>query len=210
MGSAVIWDLDGTLLDSYDVIVESLYLAMQESGVPMGREHIRKYALGSSIKALFAAVAGEDETLLGLLKQRYSRISGGKYLQIKAMPNALQTLQRLTDMGVRNYVFTHRGQTTLPVLDNLGMTKYFLEILTSQSGFPRKPAPEAITYLLEHNDLDPAKTYYVGDRSLDMVCASNGGIAGILLRRPGALDVSDGSETYVVSDLLQVADIVIK
>ena len=43
-----------------------------------------------------------------------------------------------------------------------------------------------------------------------MACAKNAGITGILLRRPGDLDVADGTEKYIVSDLKQILDIVIK
>ena len=208
MGTAVIWDLDGTLFDSYPVIVESIYLTFKECGIDLTREQIKEYAIRSSSNALFYKIADERGIAAESLFQRYREISRDKYREIKCIAGAVEILEVLKDRGVRHYVFTHRGKTTVPVLDNLGMTACFDEILTSESGFARKPDPDALTYLLRTHQLDPKHTYYVGDRQLDMACAKNAGISGILLRRPGDIDVADGTEKYIVSDLMQIADIV--
>lgn len=208
MKKAVIWDLDGTLLESYHVIVESIYLTFQEAGFEMSREKIKEYAIRSSSSSLFYAVADEKGIDVAALFERYRQISGSKYKLITAMDGALETLQGLQARGVAHYVFTHRGNTTVPVLDHLGMTSYFGEILTSRSGFARKPDPEALTYLIQKYALDPKNTFYVGDRSLDIACANNAGIRGILFRRPGDLDVSDGTEMTVISELTQLLHII--
>ena len=207
MKKAVIWDLDGTLLESYHVIVESIYLTFREAGIEMSRETIKEFAIRSSSSSLFYSVADEKGIDVATLFERYRQISGSKYKQITAMDGALVTLQALQQKGYAHYVFTHRGATTVPVLDHLGMTDFFGEILTSRSGFARKPDPEALTYLIEKYALDPKYTYYVGDRSLDIACANNAGIAGILFRKEGDLDVSDGTEKYIVSELTQLLDI---
>ena len=210
MRRAIVWDLDGTLFDSYDVIVESIYLALQENGISMDMEQIREYAIGSSIKAMFANIIDTHGISAEQLHSTYARISAGKHLQIKRMPNTLETLEKLEQAGVENYVFTHRGKTTAPVLENLHMDKYFKEVITSQSGFARKPDPEGLVYLMEKHGLDKNTTWFVGDRSLDMECANNGGIPGILYLPPGAIDVSGGTERYIVSDLLEILNIVLE
>lgn len=210
MKTAVIWDLDGTLFDSYSVIVESIYLTFQESGIPLTKEQIKEYALRSSSSALFYEVADERGIAAEALFERYRHFSRAKYLQIEPMVGAMQTLEALHSRGVCQYVYTHRGRTTLPVLDHLGMTGYFHEILTSESGFARKPDPEALDYLIHTHGLNRTCTYYVGDRPLDMACANNAGITGILFQRPGDLDVADGTESLIVTDLKEIPDIVIK
>lgn len=204
---AVIWDLDGTLLDSYDVIVESLRLTMLESGVHLRYEDIRQHAIAYSVSSFIRKVSEEYGISADHLKQRYAQISGSRYLQIKKMKNAKEILTKLQNDGVENFVFTHRGRTTIPVLDHLGFTDFFREILTSQSGFPRKPAPDAICYLIDKYGLDHSQTYYVGDRSLDMECAKNACICGILYLPEGSIDVSGNGETYTVQDLMQICNI---
>lgn len=207
MKKAMIWDLDGTLLDSYDVIVESICMAFSEFGIPYTKEEIHAVAIQASIKTLFA----EKERCYGvdasLLQQRYSEISGSKYQLIKAEKQAYEVLQRLTEKGYEHYVFTHRGKTTIPVLNHLRMTSNFRDIITSQHGFQRKPHPEGLLHLIEKNALDTRCTYYVGDRKLDMMCAKNAGIPGILYMPEGSFDVT-GEETYVIKELLEILSIV--
>ena len=207
MKNAVIWDLDGTLFDSYNVIVESICLALKENGVDMPPEEIHRHAIEFSIKSLFAGVSVQTGIPVDTLSAAYSRISTGKYLQIKPMKNAIDVLNQLMESGIENYVFTHRGRTTAPVLENLHMDGYFKEVVTSQNGFARKPDPEGLRYLIEKYRLDPRYTYYVGDRRLDMDCAANAGITGILFLAPGTVDGSGGPEKYIVRDLLEIQEI---
>ena len=181
MKKAVIWDLDGTLFDSYPVIVESVYLTFQESGISLTREQIKEYAIRHSCTALFYEVAEEKGIAANALLRRYSEISRNRIKEIESNDGALEILEILQRQAFEHYVFTHRRKTTLPVLENLGMSSFFSEILTSESGFARKPEPDAILYLIHKYGLDPCNTYYVGDRQLDMACAKNSGITGILL-----------------------------
>ena len=208
MRKAVIWDLDGTLLDSYDVIVESIYLALKEHKIMMDLAQIHQHAIAFSIKSLFAKVAKEHSVSEASLYTSYSRISSGKYLKIKPMNGAIETLKALKQNGIENYVFTHRGKTTVPVLENLKMKHFFKEVVTSQNGFSRKPDPEGLAYLISKYDLSKDSTYYVGDRSIDMDCAMRAGIPGILYLPQGSIDVSGGSEIHIVQDLLEISNIV--
>lgn len=207
MGKAVIWDLDGTLLDSYEVIVESLQLTMQECGIRIPYNEIWQHTIRYSVSSFLKQMSAEHELPVESLKQRYSQISGDKYQDIVCMNHALEVLQQLQDRGVEHYVFTHRGKTTIPVLDHLGLTGFFREILTSQSGFDRKPAPDAIDHLVEKYSLQKSSTYYVGDRSLDMQCAKNAGISGILFLDENTPGESTGDETYMVHDLMEILQI---
>lgn len=207
MKIAVIWDLDGTLLDSYDVIVESIFLTFCQNGIVCSKEEIHRYAISSSISALFAEYAEKYNIDMQLLKDCYSRISGSRYLDIKVMKQGREVLQALADRGVEQYVFTHRGKTTFPVLDNLELTHFFRDIITSQHSFPRKPDPLGLRYFIEKYVLDEAHTYYVGDRYLDMECAKNAGISGVLYMPDGSFDVT-GAERYRIKELLEILKLV--
>ena len=207
MKKAVIWDLDGTLFDSYDVIVESICRTFAEYGISCSREDIHQHAICFSISSLFSEYAQRYHIDVQLLNRRYSEISSGKYKDIKIMKHGREVLQSLMVRGTENYVFTHRGKTTIPVLEHLGMTPFFRDVITSQHGFARKPDPEGLRYLMDKFKLDPAYTYYVGDRKLDMECAQNAAIAGILFMPEGSFDVS-GAETFKVQDLLDILEII--
>ena len=204
---AYIWDLDGTLLDSYPVIVSSMIDAIKECGIDVPYEEVNRNVIEGSTKyqiSLITEKYGED---FDKLKARYSEISGSRKGEIGLIQGSIEILKALKARGDKNYVYTHRGVTTLPVLERLGILEYFDEIVSSQNGFPRKPAPDAVNYLVEKYKLDPSETFYVGDRTLDMDCAKNANIKGILFLPKDSYCTANGSEDYIVSDLLEIENI---
>lgn len=55
------------------------------------------------------------------------------------MPGARDVLNWADQVGIQQFVYTHKGDNALTILRDLGLESYFKEILTSQSGFARKP-----------------------------------------------------------------------
>lgn len=204
---AFIWDLDGTLLDSYDVIVRSLIETFMEVGITLDYNEVHEYVIRYSISNFFKMMESKTKRNFDNLQSSYKLISAGHQLDIKLMPNAKEILQKLSLNGDRHFVYTHRGITTRPVIENLGIDYSFEEVVTSLNMFPRKPAPDAINYLVKKFNLDKENTYYVGDRSLDMECAKNAGIKGILYLVPNGVGESTGVEDYIVSDLMQIKNL---
>ena len=207
---AFIWDLDGTLLDSYGVIVNSLYQIYKEKGIEIDKQEILRDVINESVSYFI----NKMEQLYGVpfndLKDRYSIISGAEKLNIKAMKNAVEILKCLKEKHIPNYVFTHRGKTTEMVLKNIELFSYFDDIVTSLDGFERKPSPDGINYLIEKHHLDKEKTFYVGDRPMDILCAANAHIKSIMFVPDNSVARSTGKETYIIKDLLDIIKIVEK
>ncbi|MBO6261935.1 MAG: HAD-IA family hydrolase [Bacilli bacterium] len=209
MKPTFIWDLDGTLLDSYDVIVESLCILYKERfDIDLNKLEVRQEVIRYSVGHFLARMEKQTGVLFQELKDRYSCISGERKLNIKAMKHSIELLDYLKEQGIHSYVFTHRGTSTEPVLRNINMYDYFDEIVTSVQPFKRKPSPEAINYLVEKYHLDKEHTYYVGDRSLDMECAKSAGIKGIMYLPKDGYGLKTGKEDYIIEDLLEIKDII--
>lgn len=204
---AFIWDLDGTLLDSYQVIVSSLVETCKEYGIDCAFDAVWEHAVRYSVTSFIQNIARSHSLPAADLQKRYSEISGEKKLEITLMPGAAAVLDTLARQGGQHFVFTHRGQTTMAVLEHLGIAHFFTEILTSQSGFARKPSGEAVEYLVAKYGLDKRRTYYVGDRTLDMECGRNAGIGTILLLVPGTYGQATGIEDHVVSALSEIPNL---
>lgn len=166
MKKAFIWDLDGTLLDSYDIIVSSLQETYKEFGIDTNKDDILEHSIKYSVSSYIQSMEQKTGIPFEKAKERYSEISGKKKLNIQLIPHAEEILECLSQKGSQNFVFTNRGKTTEDVLKNLGIFEFFAEIITSQDGFPRKPAPDAINYLMDKYHLDPSFTYYVGGTEL--------------------------------------------
>ena len=174
---AFIWDLDGTLLDSYEAILAGLEETFSQFKIPYDKEKVRSYILKYSVQDLLQEVAEEKNLDLTELNQARAQSLAEKNAQVVLMPGAREVLAWAHKAGIQQFVYTHKGENTFAILGDLDLLQYFTEILTS--GFARKPDPEAAVYLLEKYDLDPEETYYIGDRTLDIEFAQNSGIQSI-------------------------------
>ena len=176
---AFIWDLDGTLLDSYDAILAGLEETYASYQLPFDRASIKDYILKHSVQDLLVAVAAEYQLDVTDLNHRRAESLAEKNAQVLLMEGARDVLSWAKDAGIEQFVYTHKGENALVILRDLGLESFFKEILTSQSGFARKPNPEAAIYLMKKYGLHPEKIYYIGDRSLDIDFARNSQIQSI-------------------------------
>ena len=176
---AFIWDLDGTLLDSYDAILAGLEETYAYYQLPFDRASIKDYILKHSVQDLLVVVAEEHQLDMTDLNHRRAESLAEKNAQVVLMEGARDVLSWAKDAGIQQFVYTHKGENALVILRDLGLESFFKEILTSQSGFARKPNPEAARYLMKKYGLEPENTYYIGDRSLDIDFARNSQIQSI-------------------------------
>ena len=177
--TAFIWDLDGTLLDSYEAILAGIEETYRQFSLPYNKKEVRAFILKYSVQDLLEQVAKERGLDVGLLNQVRAQSLAEKNAQVVLMPGAREVLAWADKQGIQQFVYTHKGDNALTILRDLGLDVYFTEILTSQSGFARKPSPEAAIYLLDKYGLNPQQTYYIGDRTLDIEFAQNSGIQSI-------------------------------
>ena len=177
--TAFIWDLDGTLLDSYEAILSGIEETFAQFSIPYDKEKMREFILKFSVQDLLEQVAEERNLDAEVLNQVRAQSLSEKNAQVVLMPGAREVLAWADEAGIQQFVYTHKGDNALTILRDLGLESYFKEILTSQSGFARKPSPEAATYLLDKYELDPENTYYIGDRTLDVEFAQNSGLQSI-------------------------------
>lgn len=177
--TAFIWDLDGTLLDSYEAILSGIEETYHQFSIPFDKEKVRTFILKYSVQDLLVQVAEERGLDVDGLNQVRAQSLAEKNAQVILMPGAREVLAWANQQGIKQFVYTHKGENALTILRDLGLDVYFTEILTSQSGFARKPSPEAATYLISKYHLKPDRTFYIGDRTLDIEFAQNSGIQSI-------------------------------
>ena len=199
-----IWDMDGTLVDSYPAIVPAAAEALAALGLPVEEEALRRRMLRSSVKAVLEELASENGLDAAALRADFARSNDSHISAIPAMPHAAETLSALRAAGHRSFVYTHRGASCPVILEQTGLRGYFTEVVTALQGFPRKPAPDGILYLIGKYGLDPARCWYVGDRRLDVEAAENAGIGSILLRTAESPVLATGREGHVIGSLAEI------
>ncbi len=199
-----IWDLDGTLLDSYGVITGSLETLTKEFSCAGNFSDILREIKTKSVSSLLRRISEEQEISYDLLWKRYREISHGRMDEIILIDGASETLSRLRDRGAEHFVYTHRGASSGPILKRLNIDHYFREVVTHENGFPLKPSGEGIRYLMNKYGLVRNKTWYVGDRRLDMECAYDAGVGGILLCPEDSVVEPTGLEDRVIKTLWEL------
>ena len=195
---AFIWDLDGTLLDSYDAILAGLEETYATYQLLFDRASIKDFILKHSVQDLLVAVAEEYHLDVTDLNHRRAESLAEKNAQVLLMDGARDILSWGQEAGIEQFVYTHKGENAFVILRDLGLESFFTEILTSQSGFARKPNPEAAIYLMKKYGLHPEKIYYIGDRSLDIDFARNSQIQSINFL------TSDYEGNYQMESLLDI------
>ncbi|WP_231494210.1 HAD hydrolase-like protein [Streptococcus pyogenes] len=157
-----IWDFDGTLVESSQAIREVLALLYQTYHLPFDEDWVMTFIIQESIGVLLQQLAREEELSFEELLTFFNQEQEARDHMINAMPGAKEVLEKTAQKGVKHYILTHKGATTHPVLERLGMASYFEEVVTAANGFKRKPDPEALTYLINKYQMDKKRTYYIG------------------------------------------------
>ncbi len=206
--TALIWDLDGTLLDSYKIIVLSTLETLREAGVEAKEAETYRYLIANSVKDLLERTGRERGLDGDKLWRRYQELSTARDGEVTLMDGAAEALFKLSALGVRNFVYTHKGRTGAKVLERLGIGEYFEYVLSAEAGLPRKPAPDGIEWIVRRFGLDKRRTFYIGDRRIDVECAENSGVRCILYLPESSVGAPTGREWRVVRDLRQIPDII--
>ena len=205
--AAFIWDMDGTLVNSYPAIVPAVQESCAEFGLEFSYDQIYAQIIRTSVGVFIKQVASEHEVDPVPILARFNSLNDSRIDMIQAIPHAEETLRTLSASGHSNFVFTHRGASCRAILENTGLLPCFIEVVTALDGFPRKPAPDGIHYLLEKYQLSSGSCFYVGDRSLDIEAAVNAGIGSILYLDPSSPGSATGKESFIVKDLMEIADL---
>ena len=202
--TAYIWDLDGTLLDSYAVIVKGAKAAAEDAGLPDTEDDVLKGVKQESVTAYLRGASARSGIPFEEMKQRYRTHAHALDDEITLIDGAKETLERLQREGAVHFVYTHRGASSRPILQRLGILDCFRDIVTAEAKFAPKPSGEGVRYLLEKYGLDPADTWYVGDRAVDMYCAKDAGVHALLYLEPDPVVSPTGVEDRIVRSLRDI------
>ncbi len=173
----IIWDVGGTLFDTYPAMAEAFRRALADFGVEEPPDDLM--ALLRVSRHHCAQVLAERYTLEATaLYARYSF----HYHQIgpqaqPPFPGVEEVLRYIVERGGMNFIVTHRScESAYLLLEIHGLRAYFTEVVSCERRFPRKPNPAACLYLVEKYGLDKRETLAVGDRDVDVEAARNAGV----------------------------------
>lgn len=172
----ILFDLDGTLVDHFNVIHRCIVHAQQQLGVPASDFDTVKKTIGGSLPITMGKLLGDKyvEEGLRLFFELEEKI---RFEDLRLMPGAVWLLESLKNDGVRSAVFTNKtGEAARDICQYLNIDTY-LEAVVGTGDTPyRKPQPEFTRYALEHIGADSSNCSLVGDSPWDVESAKGGNI----------------------------------
>ena len=171
MNAVVAFDMDGTLIDSAaDIGAAVNRMRVSFDLAPLPRESVIRM-VGSGARVLVArALADTPGADLDEAFRRYRRdYDTHLIMETRLYPGVPETLEALKSAGFRLAVFTNKpyGSTRF-ILKGLGIETFFSAVVGADSGFPLKPAPDALYHILKETETNAAGSWMVGDNWTDI------------------------------------------
>ena len=175
----VIFDLDGTLLNTLDDLADAAAQALSEAGLPArSREEIRK-SIGGGVKQLIRKVApaGIDEAGCAALLERFKAIYAANVnVHTLPYPGITELLEALHAAGVRTAINSNKVDAASRALSNAHFGSLIDVVLGERPDIAKKPAPDGAERIMRMLDAAPERTLYVGDSDTDITTALNAGV----------------------------------
>lgn len=220
MARHVMWDMGGTLIDTYPSIDRLLLKAVREAQATAGthapltsvdtptRTDIARLTRGGITRAIaiLAAQYGIDVEATERAHQAM-KDSWRSVAPPPAMAGAAEALAAVRAHGGLNLIVTHRDRTSAQLL----LARAGLEVddmVCQPDGFARKPDPQMFEVMLNRHSLNPSDCLAVGDRIIDAMAAARAGMECVLLETPGLpledvhVEAADAGETEEIAHLL--------
>ncbi len=168
---AVVFDLDGTLLDSYAAIHECLSLVLAAFGRPPVTPDETRRMVGHGLEALVARAVGAENVAVGIkiFRDRYGEIGP---MVSTLLPGADAVTRRLREAGIPIAIASNKpARFTREILEALGILGRFAFVGGPDDGFPPKPAPHMVFMALATMGATGSESVYVGDMPVDVATA---------------------------------------
>ena len=171
MNSVIAFDMDGTLIDSAADIGAAANRMRASFGLkPLDRDSVVRM-VGNGARVLVARATADAP---GLDQDEAFRRYWHEYDthlidETRLYPGVLEGLEILRSAGFRLAVYTNKPHgSTLHILKGLGADSFFSVVIGADSGFPLKPAPDALLYILEMTGAAASGSWMVGDNWTDI------------------------------------------
>ena len=179
MGRTILFDLDGTLTDSGEGIINCATLALNHFGLPVPDRETMRVFVGPPLDETFikfGVPADKTDEAIAVYRSRYTTI--GKF-ENYPYPGVEQLLQRLCSDGHRLYVATSKPEgMSVEILEKFGLAQYFEMICGATLDGSRSKKADIISYLLERSG-GADNAIMVGDTAYDVIGAKAHGMPAV-------------------------------
>jgi len=201
----LVWDMGGTMIDTYPQVDQVLYRVCRLHGCEVDDGEI------SRLTRVSIAETGEElSRRCGIPIREFVNAYADLKLRWRTDPPPVMTgarelLAAVTERGGMNLVVTHRDRVSAEDL----LIAHDLEVddmICAPDGYPRKPDPTMHHLVVEQNGLRPDECLAVGDRAIDSVAAGRAGLPWALLVTPGLPVPTVDGDGVVIHRLVELLD----
>ncbi|MEM4717974.1 MAG: HAD family hydrolase [Desulfurococcaceae archaeon] len=206
----VIFDMDGTLVDSEDFIVWSFMEVAKEMGLSISPRVVRE-CIGLPLDYVVERILPDVpvDIVERFIARRREIVSKYWRGMVTLFPDVKPALSYLKNNGFLLAVASSSVKSRIiEFLGYLGILDYFDYVSGVEEGVRGKPYPDVISRVLNMLGVAPGEAVYVGDRLVDCIAASSAGVDFILVSRGGFNDTNDKCNLIrVIKDLGELSTI---
>lgn len=175
----ILFDLDGTLIDSTEAILESFAVAFKAFEEVVPSDDLITAEIGHPLDAMFCTLGvpqDKVEDYVHAYKMHYREISCTKTLLLADAKRAVELASKNATLGV---VTTKTAKYSIELLEHMGLMSYFDVLVGREDVIHPKPNPEPILKALAKLPSDTKDIWMVGDTCMDMIAAKSANIASV-------------------------------
>ncbi|MBV5278019.1 MAG: HAD family hydrolase [Campylobacteraceae bacterium] len=205
----ILFDLDGTLIDSTDAILESFGVAYDTFARTSPDDDAIKKLIGHPLDMMFSMLGvslSEVNSYVLAYKEHYRIISRKK---TSLLPLGLEAIKAASKIATLGIVTTKTARYSEELLEHMGVMHYFEVLIGRESVQFPKPHPEPILKALDYLKADPSQAWMIGDTPMDLICAKEAGVqsVGVLCGYSTKVELAPHTQ-HIVNDAFEAVKII--
>ena len=203
----IVFDFDGTLGDTQQIIVTTLHMTIAEMHLPERTDAECISIIGLPLAGCFRALYPDaDEKTVTLCADTYRRLfkENMQTFTPVAFPHVVETLRKLKDMGLTLTIASSRWHKSLvELVHNLGIDDCISYLLGADDVELAKPHPEPVLQTLAATGIDASHTLVVGDMAVDILMGARAGArtCGVTWGNGSRRDLEEAGADHIIASI---------